>query len=231
MPQPRSPTVQRRIEQRRQRVQRRGAAEQLPAQPIPLPRGRGEKLLRLASAAGRGRPLSRRASWSAPGVAGDLLAQQRPQPARVRVALVQRQRVVAAGAVAARRHPARVRQRLQVPADRRLRQLQHRAQLRDRQLVPLEDEQHPAAGRIRQRREVVENGRGIHPYIRINSLIQEPGRLSSCDNLEAADSRPPVTVPKRPPNPRRRRLHPLLDDDGPAAATVTSRCSGRSSTR
>ena len=77
-------------------------------------------------------------------------------------ALVERQRVVAAGAVAPRRHPARVRQRLQMPADRGLRQLQHRAQLADRQLLALEQQQHPAAGRIGQRRKVIEDC-GIHP--------------------------------------------------------------------
>ena len=96
-------------------------------------------------------PFRRRASWSAPAVGADLLAQQRPQPPRRRVALVERQRVVAARAVAARRDPAGVRQRLQVPADGGLRQLQHGAELRHRQLVPLEQQQHPAAGRIRER--------------------------------------------------------------------------------
>ena len=90
-------------------------------------------------------------------------------------ALVERQRVVAAGAVAPRRHPAGVRQRLQVPADRRLRQLQHRAELRHRQLVPLEDEQHAAARRVRERRQVVEDGgvgTSFYPYIRMETYIE-----------------------------------------------------------
>ena len=72
---------------------------------------------------------SRRASWSAPAVSADLLAQQRPQPPRRPAALVERQRVVAARAVAPRRHPAGVRQRLQMPADGGLRQLEHGAEL------------------------------------------------------------------------------------------------------
>ena len=57
-------------------------AEQLFAQLVPLPRRRLEELLRLRLPARRARSSSRRASWSAPAVFADLLAQQRPQPAR-----------------------------------------------------------------------------------------------------------------------------------------------------
>ncbi len=77
-------------------------------------------------------------------------------------ALVERERVVAAGAVAPRGDPAGIRQRLEMAADGGLRQLQHGAQLADGQLVALEHQQHPAPGRVGKRREVVEDC-GFHP--------------------------------------------------------------------
>ena len=49
-------------------------------------------------------------------------------------------------------------------ADARLRQLQHGAQLRDRQLVLLEQEQDPAARRVGQRRHVVQDRDHISVY-------------------------------------------------------------------
>ena len=68
-----------------------------------------------------------------------------------------RQAVEARGAVAPRRHPAAVGQRLEVAAHGRLRQLQHRTQLGHGQLVALEQQQHPAAQRVGQRRHVLEH--------------------------------------------------------------------------
>ena len=196
-------------------------------------------------------PFSRRASWSAPGRRRDLLAQQRPEPPRVRVALVERERVVAAGAVAARRDPARVRQRLQVPADGRLRQLQHGAQLGHRQLVPLENEQHPAPRRIRQRGQVVKN-RGLRhrtsaltlcptrakpparsegPCPRANSPSVYPdGQLNTglglnCkDKMGRSDQSPSLPAQRRP-DPPGTVVCALLDDFG-AQARVQSRAGG-----
>ena len=149
------------VHQRRQRLQVRRAAEQLLAQLVPLPRRRLEELLRLRLAP-RQDALQAPRILIGPGGRAHLLAQQRPQPSRGRLALVERQRVVPAGAVAPRRHPVGVRQRLQVPADGGLRQLEDRAQLRHRQLVALEEQQHPAARRIRERGQVVEDRAGQH---------------------------------------------------------------------
>ena len=88
-------------------------------------------------------------------------------------ALVERERVVAARAVAPRRRPSSAsEQRLQVPADGGLRQLQHGAQLRHRQLVPLEQEQHPAPRRVGQRGQVVEDC-SFHPYIRMKCYTNQ----------------------------------------------------------
>ena len=113
---------------------------------------------------------SRRSSCSAP--------RRRPTCSRIsghsrrarRVEVVERHRVEAAGAVAPRRHPAVVGQRLQVAADGRLRQLQDAAQLGHGQLVPLEQQQHPAARRVGQRGQVVEDGGRRVPFIRISGL-------------------------------------------------------------
>ena len=46
-----------------------------------------------------------------------------------------------------------------MPADRRLRELQNRAQLGDGQLAAIEQQQQAAARRVRQRRQSVENSR------------------------------------------------------------------------
>ena len=57
-------------------------------------------------------------------------------------------------------NPAAVDQRLEVPADGGLRQLHDGAQLGDRQLVAVEQQQQAAARGVGERREVVEDGRG-----------------------------------------------------------------------
>ncbi len=49
-----------------------------------------------------------------------------------------------------------------MPADRGLRQLRDGAELRNRQLVPLEQQQHPAAGRVAEHGQVIEDCR-FHP--------------------------------------------------------------------
>ena len=102
-------------------------------------------------------PRSRRSSWPAAAVAATcsrISGHSRLAPG---IEVVERHAVEAAGAVAPRGHPVVICQRLQVPAHARLRRLQHGAQLRHRQLVLLEQQQHTAAGRIGQRRHVVEN--------------------------------------------------------------------------
>jgi hypothetical protein len=92
----------------------------------------------------------------------DLLAQERPEPPRGMSALVERERVVAAGAVPSRADPPGIRQSLEMAADRGLGELQDGAQLADSQLLALEHQQHPAPGRVRKRSEVIED-RGFHP--------------------------------------------------------------------
>ena len=99
--------------------------------------------------------LRRRSSCPAPAVASDLGPDQLPQPPRRRIELGELQRVKPARAIAPRLHPAFVGERLEMPADRRLRQLQHRAELRDRELVTLEQRQHAAAHGIGQARPCV----------------------------------------------------------------------------
>ena len=94
-----------------------------------------------------------------PGRRADLVPQQGPQPPRRRVALVERQGVVPARALAARHDPVRISQRLQMPAHRGLRQLKDRAELRHRQLMPIQQEQHPAPRGVREDRQVVEDRR------------------------------------------------------------------------
>ena len=111
---------------------------------------------------------SRRASCSAPDGRRPAARVSCQSCARGPSGAVERERVVPARAVAARRHPAGVGQRLQVAADRRLRQLQHGAELGHRQLVALEQQQHAAAGRVGQRGERIEDGRGGGRHISVN---------------------------------------------------------------
>jgi hypothetical protein len=58
-----------------------------------------------------------------------------------------------------------------VPADGGLRQLQHGAEFRHGQFVPLERQEHADADRVREGGHVVQDGRGhrIHPYIRMKA--------------------------------------------------------------
>ena len=98
--------------------------------------------------------------------------QQRPEPPGRRPALVERQRVMAARPVAPRDDPVRIRQRLEVSAHGRLWKLQHGAQLRHGQLLPLQQEQHTAPHRVRQDAQILEDfgleaRHSFYPYIRI----------------------------------------------------------------
>jgi hypothetical protein len=56
-----------------------------------------------------------------------------------------------------------------VPADRRLRELDDAAQLGHGQLAAIEQQQHAAARRVRQRGEMIVDcsGASIHPYSRM----------------------------------------------------------------
>ena len=144
------------VQETEQRMQVKRAAEQVSAQVIPLPRrGRG-KLGGLRAPALED---ARQPAFVLIGGAGrrHLLADQRPQPPRAGIELVDREAVIAAGTVASRDHPTGVSERLQMPTHGRLRQLQNRAHLRNRELMAFEQEQQSASQRVGERRHVVEH--------------------------------------------------------------------------
>ena len=121
---------------------------------------------------------SRRASCSTPGRPASwplTISQSSPRPG----AGGRGERVVPARAVTAGTDPTGVRQHLQVAADRRLRKLQHVAELPDGQLLGLQEPQHPAPGRVRQGGERVEKGKRRDRHISVNPdvMIFIPNRF------------------------------------------------------
>jgi len=126
-------------------------AEELVAQAIPLTGGRGEKLLRFRPPL-RDRRLQAALILRRRRRRADLLAYEQPEPPGRRVKTVAAHRVETARPFGARTDPASVGQRLQVAADRRLRQLHDPAQLGDRQLVAIEQQENAAPRRVRKRR-------------------------------------------------------------------------------
>ena len=153
-------------------------SEEILAQAVPLTGGGREELLRLALAAAEHAAEPSGVLIGAGGQA-HLLAQQRPEPPRRGPAVVERQACSSGscrrGATRPIRRPSK---RLQVAADRRLRQLQDGAELRDRELVALEHQQHAAAGGVGQSGQVVENC-GFHPYIRMKCCTSAVMRSSA----------------------------------------------------
>ena len=135
-------------------------AEQLVAQPIPLSGRRREEFLRFRAPLGENR-LDAALVLRGGRCRTDLFANERPEPPGGRIEVVARHRVEIARAFGARRNPAGVGEGLQMPADRRLRELHDAAQLRHGQLVPVEQQQNAAARRIGERGEVIEDGRGL----------------------------------------------------------------------
>ena len=110
----------------------------------------------------------------------DLLAHERPQPPCGRIQIVARHRVEPARPFRARGEPPAVAERLQVAADRGLRQLHDTAELGNGHLVALENQEEPAARRVSERREMVEDFRRtrIHPYSRMEGYYGN-ARLAS----------------------------------------------------
>src|SRR6188768_2136983 len=95
-------------------------------------------------------------------------------------------------------------------ADGRLRKLHHRADLGDRQLVPLENQEHAAAGRVGQRAQVLEDG-CFHSYIRIKRLTYDSAVFKR-NNGELA---PRPSLPAQPwLHPSGCRFRSVLDDVG-----------------
>jgi hypothetical protein len=84
-----------------------------------------------------------------------LLADQVPKPSNRRLELFGHA-ITAARALGPRHNPTLVAQNLEVPADRRLGELQNGPDLVYGELVALEDKQHPAPRRIGEGRHPVE---------------------------------------------------------------------------
>ncbi len=89
--------------------------------------------------------------------------------------------------------PSRVGERLQVAADRRLRQLKHGAKLRDRQFLLVEEPEHPTAGRVGKHRKRVEQREAPRPSIRksgCKDIPNEPVLSTSGNSAFWAYNRP-----------------------------------------
>ncbi len=156
------------VRQGDERLRAHAMAEQLAPQPIPLVRRGREERLGLGAPPIEDAPEPPLVLLRA-GCPGHLIPDDRPQTARALVRPVTGHAVVAAGPVPPRHHPPAVGQRLEVPADGGLRQLQYCADLRHRELVPLDAHEHAHADRVREDSQVVENrgSRLIHPFIRM----------------------------------------------------------------
>ena len=174
-------------------------AEQLVPQPVPLPGGGGEELPR-GRAPGGERRLQAALVLGRRGRGPELLPHQLPQPAGgavharprplpgVRIGVRARTRarpghgVEVARAFGPGGHPAGVRQGLEVPADRRLGELQHTTELGDGQLVPVQQQQRAAARGLGERAQLVEDRRrragGDHSSSRMEGYIDPDGRSS-----------------------------------------------------
>ena len=171
-----------RIGERRQRREMKTVAEQIVAEAIPLAGRRGEKLLRPGPPLGQD-ALQALLILNRLGRGADLLAHEQPEPpcgglegvvvrcavsvrprdscplqsCRLRLRSLAGHRIEVTGAFPSSRDPLAVRQRLQMTADRRLRQLHHGTQLRDRHLLPFEEKQNAVPGGIRESGQVFEN--------------------------------------------------------------------------
>ena len=138
---------------------------------------------------------------------GEALVDDRPEPLRALVELVDREHVAAARAVAPRRDPARVGEQLEVPRDRRLRQRERVAELDDGQLDLVEAGEHAPARAVGEQAELAEERRrrvdrgeagcSFHPSIRI---IENP-----CLEFKFEPSPEAAAGPRRRATPARRR--------------------------
>ena len=220
VPQPRSPTVQSASAKRRERRQVKAIAEQLVAQPIPLAGRRGEELLRLRPPLGE-RRLQAALILRGRGRRADLLPHEQPEAAGAPAS-----RSVARSSCRSGSCPRRARaiqppssQRLQVPADGRLRQLHDAAELGHRQLVPVEQQQHAAPRRVGERGEMVEDGGGARPFIRYNRIkgYTKSPRPGQCRRRAAARCRRLTLRIGQMSMPRRFGLRRRSTRNGPLA--------------
>ena len=143
-------------QQAEERLLREGLPVQLLAQAIPTAGGaREEALVRLPlGQAPREPELVLRDRRPVVG----LLARQRPQAARGRIRLANVHPIEVGGSLRPAAHPSFVGQYLEVPTDRRLRELQDVAQLGHPELVPLEQTQLTQAGGVGQRLHPAQQG-------------------------------------------------------------------------
>ena len=166
VPQPRSAIDRVLGQQRQERRLRERVAVELRAQLVPLVRGAGEE-----GSAAPGVALGQTALEPQPvvldrGPALRLVAREQPQLARGRVRLPRRLPVEPRRALRAALHPALVRQHLQVPADRRLRQRQGVAEVGDAQLAPLQQPQDAQPRRVGEARHPAQQGVGASGLFR-----------------------------------------------------------------
>ena len=216
------------VNEAEQRLEVEGRTEQLLPQAVPLP-GRGrEELLRFRP------PLGEHALQAVVILRGGtraahLFAHEQPQPAGRRVEAFPRHRVEPARALRTRRDPPGVGQRLEVPADRGLRQLQHGAQLGDRQLMRLEQQEQPVTRDVGQCREVVEDGgalsQSVNPDGRIHAaspIVNQPSVTagSACRRQAAGMSGEKGHGAALLPRSTRRQGRCRLMPDRPAAEPV-----------
>ncbi len=156
-PQPRSPTTTSGSSSAGSELQIARRAEQLAAQAIPLVGDVGEERLGVAHAA-----LQHLLAPAQVELHGhrlrEVFAHDLPEAPRALVELVDRERVAATRAVAARGDPARVGQQLEMPGDRRLRQRERVAELDDRQLDAAQAQQHAPARSVGEQAEIAREG-------------------------------------------------------------------------
>ena len=150
--------------ERGERREVKAIAKQLVADAIPLARRRGKELLRLRAPLGQ-RGLEPPLILRGRRRGTHLFADEQPEAPRRSTELVSGHRVQTAGPLRARSHPPVIGERFEMPAHGRLRQLQDSAQLGNGQLMPIEEQQDPAARRIGQRGQMIEDSRcaAIHP--------------------------------------------------------------------
>ena len=133
-----------------------------------------------------------RASGVLAGAGGDghLGADQHPEVLGRVIEAGRDHSIEAAGSVAAGDDPSVVGEGLEVAADRGLRELQDRAELRDRELVAVEEEQDPAPRHVGEDGEAVEDGGlgGGGHYIRVSGYNETPCALPGKGRSERAEA-------------------------------------------
>src|SRR5258707_5972739 len=105
----------------------------------------------------------------------DLVAHDVPESPAGGIERIRSEAIVAAGSLRPRFNPALGAQHFEVPADRRLGELEDRPELVDAELVPLEGEQEPAPRRVGEGCHLPEEGGGgqmLNPFIRIKGYTR-----------------------------------------------------------